>query len=153
MAKIIAEQTIKISKIINAPKKFVFYWCTDFSEDDPKITGSKSIRKILDKTKKRAVYASLYAGDDGTQKIGVNDVTLKPPDAWHLDYVGEEDNEVADYELTSLGKNKTKLSMVFKEKYKVSNFDSEEESEKRISRIWDMYVSALESEFRGSTKS
>ncbi len=94
--------------MINAPLRYVFNWCTDFREDDGDLTGSTSQRKILEKTKKRVVYASLYTGIDGNQKIGVNIVTLKAPTSWHLEYFGEEDNEIGEYKLSSLGKNKTK---------------------------------------------
>lgn len=51
-----AMQTIKVTKTINAPLRYVFNWCTDFREDDPALTNSKGSRKILEKTKKRVVY-------------------------------------------------------------------------------------------------
>ncbi len=68
-----------VSKNINAPLKFVYEWCTDFAEDDPKITGSKSQRIILEKTKNRAVYVVNYKGADGERKFNVNIVSLNPP--------------------------------------------------------------------------
>jgi hypothetical protein len=42
--------------------RYVYDWCTDFSEDDPKITGSTSQRKVLEKTKKRVTYVQIYQG-------------------------------------------------------------------------------------------
>jgi len=140
-------QTIRISKTINAPKRYVFNWCTDFTEDDPKLTGSSSKRIILEKSKKRVVYASNYTGDDGNQKIGVNIVTLKSPTSWHLEFFGEEDNEIGDYKLSSLGKSKTKLNMVFKEKWKKVEVPTIEEQEKDSGIVWDKYVAALESDY------
>jgi hypothetical protein len=44
---------IRVSKTINAPLRYVYEWCTDFREDDPQITGSKSQRKVLEKTRKQ----------------------------------------------------------------------------------------------------
>ncbi len=46
------------SKTMNAPLNFVFDWCTDFREDDGKLTDSKSVRKILRKNNKRIVYVN-----------------------------------------------------------------------------------------------
>jgi len=143
-------QVIRVSKTINAPAKFVFNWCTDFREDDPALTGSKGQRKILEKTKKRVVYASLYTGGDGKEKVGVNIVTLKAPTSWHLEYFGEEDNEIGDYKIVSLGKNKTKLNMVFKEAWKTETIPTIEEQVDSTSKVWNTYVEALEKEYSAS---
>jgi hypothetical protein len=137
----------RVSKTINAPIRYVYDWCIDFREDDPKITGSKSQRRILHKTKKKVVYAQLYEGSDGKQKVAVDIVTLSPR-SWHLDYFGEEDDETGDYRLTSLGKNKTRLDMIFKEKWKdIAVIPSKQEQIDQTSRIWDKYVTALEKEY------
>ncbi len=139
---------IKVSKSINAPLRYVYDWCTDYREDDPKLTASKSQRKILEKTKKRAIYAQIYVGVDGKQKVAVNIVTLKPPSAWHLDYFGEEDDEIGEYRLRSLGKNKTRLDMVFKEKWKeIAKIPSKEEQVEQTNRVWDKYAAALEKDY------
>jgi hypothetical protein len=143
-------QTIKVSKTISAPLRFVFNWCTDFREDDPLLTGSKGTRKILEKTKKRVVYAQLDPQEDGSQKVGVDYVILKPPTSWHLEYFGEDDNEIGDYKLTRLGKNKTKLTMVFKESWKLENVPTIEEQVASTNRSWDQYVAALEKEYSSS---
>lgn len=140
-------QVIRVSKTINAPARFAFNWCTDFREDDPALTGSKSQRKILEKTKKRAVFVSIYTGADGSQKIGVNIVTLNAPKSWHLEFFGDEDNEIGDYKIVSLGKNKTKLNMVFKETWKIEPVPSIEEQVESTSKVWDQYVAALEKEY------
>ncbi len=143
---------VRVSKTIEAPQKFVFDWCTDFREDDPKITGSLGKRKILEKTRKKAIYVSTYKGSDGASKTNVNIVTLKPPTSWHLDQFGEEDNEVGEYKLTKVGKNKTRLDMVFKETWKdIAEIPSIEEQISGVNRFWDIYVAALEKEYQ-STK-
>jgi len=142
-------QIVRVSKTINAPQRYVFNWCTDFREDDPALTGSSSKRIILEKTKKRSVYISLYTGADGTEKVAVNYVTLKSPSSWHLEFFGEEDNEIGDYKLSSLGKNKTKLSMVFKETWKIEA-PSLEEAVESTGKAWDQYVAALENDYASS---
>ena len=138
----------RVSKTINAPSHYVYDWCTDFREDDSKITGSKSQRKILEKTKKRVIYVQIYKGEDGKQKVAVNIVTLRPPNAWHLDYFGEEDDEIGDYVVKNLGKDKTRLDMVFKEKWKnVAKIPSIEEQTKQSNKSWDKFVEALEKDY------
>lgn len=141
---------IRVSKTINAPLRYVFRWCTDFRNDDPSITGSKSQRRILKKTEKMAVYAQIYQGSDGSQKVAVNMVTLGPPNSWHLDYFGEEDDETGEYKLKDLGGGKTRLDMVFKEKWKIEKPPSLEEQTRQTSEVWDKYASALEREYRAT---
>jgi hypothetical protein len=139
---------IKVSKVINAPKKFVFEWCTDFRDDDPKITGSSSTRKVVEKTKTRAIYVVRYRGSDGLPKTNVNIVAMKPYSSWHLDQYGEEDNETGDYKLTNLGKKKTRIDMIFKENWKkIAKVPSIEEQISSTNRVWDKFVASLEKEF------
>jgi hypothetical protein len=136
----------RVSKIINAPLRFVYDWCTDFREDDYKITGSKSRRTFLDRSPQRVVYAIRYPSRG---KIGhaVNIVTLHPPRSWHLDSYGQEDNEFGDYHLTKLGLRRTRLDMVFTEHWKTAEFPSKQVYIKDISRIWDRYSAALERDY------
>jgi hypothetical protein len=139
--------TIRVFKVINSPLPFVYRWCTDFRADDNKITGSRTQRKILQKTKKRTIYVSIY-GSSRKPKLGINIVSLKPPKAWHLDFVGEDDDETGDYKLTRLSPTQTRLDMVFREKYKIRDHPSQAEDTKHTSDIWDKYVEALERDYR-----
>ena len=143
----------RVSKTINAPLRYIFNWCTDFREDDPQITGSKSQRKILEKTKKRVIYAQVYEGADGKDKMAVDIIMLKPPSSWHLDYFGEEDDETGEYRLKSLGKNKTRLDMVFREKWKnIAKVPSIEEQMRNTNEVWDKYVAALEKDYNSERR-
>jgi len=143
----------RVSKTINAPYHYVYDWCTDFREDDGKITGSKSQRKILEKTKKRVIYVQIYKGGDGKQKVAANIVTLRPPNSWHLDFFGEEDDETGEYVVKDLGKDKTRLDMVFKENWKnIVKIPSIEEQTKQTNKVWDKYVKALEKDYNSEKK-
>ena len=145
--------TIRVSKTMNAPLRYVYAWCTDFHKDDPKITGSKSQRRMVEKTKKRSVYVQVYQGADGEEKLAVNYVILKPPNAWDLEQFGEEDYETGTYRLKSLGKNKTRLDMVFKETWKnIAKIPSIEEQVDGTSKSWDKWVGALESDYKQDPK-
>jgi hypothetical protein len=48
----------RYSVTFKAPIKFDYEWCTDYGEDDLKITGANFRRIILEKTKKRVIYES-----------------------------------------------------------------------------------------------
>ena len=141
--------TISVSKVINAPLRFVYRWCTDFREDDNRITGSNNKRKILQKNLKRVVYVTTYS-KAGVSKVGVNWVILSPPNSWHLDFIGEEDDEEGEYRLTRLAARKTRLDMRFSEKYKVRNAPTQKEDAKHTEEIWDKYVAALEKDYARS---
>ena len=138
--------TYHVSKVIKAPLKFVYDWCTDFREDDNQITGSKTQRKILQKTKRRAIYISTYERE-GRVMSGVNIVTLRPPTAWNLDYVGEEEDEIGRYKLTRVGPSKTRLDMTFTEKYKINDAPTKEEDKSVTDQTWDKYVARLEMDY------
>jgi len=137
-----------VSKTINAPLRFVYDWCTDYRESDPKITGSKVRRRILAKTERRVIYTSTYTSG-GKLRTAVNVVTLFPPRAWHLDFVGDEDDERGEYVLTRLGPRRTRLDMMFTEHYKIRRAPTKALDVKHTHRIWDKYVAALEKDYEG----
>ena len=145
----VISHTVHVSKVIKAPLNFVYNWCTDFREDDNEITGSKTKRIILQKTKRRVIYVSTYKLR-GKTISSVDIVALRPPNAWHLDFVGQEGDEIGEYKLTRIGPRKTRLNMTFKIKYKIANPPTKEEDTKSTSKFWDKYVAAVEKDYASS---
>ncbi len=139
--------TSHISKTIHAPLRFVYDWCTDYRETDTKLTGAKSKRKILLRTKRRIIYTETYRRR-GKPTVAVDVVTRHPPKGWHLNYVSDEEDEVGDYVLTSLGPRKTRLDMTFTDQYMIPNAPSKAEFVKIVEQVWDKYVEALEKDYR-----
>jgi len=136
------------SVIFNAPIKFVYDWWTDYREDDPQLYGASYRRIILEKSKKRAIYASNKKGSDGNEKLAVRIVTLSPSTfSWHLDNVAEEDLEKGEYRLKKLGKDRTKLEMVFRNTWKSGPSPSKEEYEAETKATWDAFAPALERDY------
>jgi hypothetical protein len=80
-------------------------------------------------------------------RLGFNLVTLNAPKSWHLDYFGQDDDEEADYKLTQLGPKRTRLDMVFTEKWKIKKVPNRGAFTEHINEIWDKYVNALEREY------
>jgi hypothetical protein len=143
---LLEKHTYHVSKVFNAPLKFVYDWLTDFREDDNQITASKTQFKFLQKTKRRVIYLSTLERE-GKTVSAVKIVTLHPPKAWHLDYVGEEEDAIGLYKLTRLGPEKTRLDMTFKEKYKISDAPTKEEDRNHTDQMWDKYVATLEKDY------
>jgi len=115
-----SEQTLqryRISKDIEAPLPFVYDWCTDYREDDGKLTGSRRKKKILEKTKSRVIYTSSCL-ENGKLVGRVSIISLVPPNAWYLETAGDPlEQYTGDYKLTKLGSNKTRLDMAFDTRY------------------------------------
>ena len=75
-------------------------------------------------------------------------VTLKPANAWHLDWIGDEYEETGDYRLRRLGVRKTRLHAAFKVNYKNRRPPSKLAFLKNMDELWDKYVAALQSDYQ-----
>lgn len=148
--KTAAVETYKVSVTFNAPIDFVFKWCTDFREDDGKMTGSKTKRHFLERTKKRIIWVVSY-NEGGEPKEGVRVVRLMPPDAWHFDTCGDS-REAGDYKLVSLSKNKTRLDLVFNVTYdNRKDVESRDTWQKETKDLWAVYSKYLEKDYKAET--
>lgn len=146
MVRYSKRHTYRATKTINAPLKFVYNWCTDYREDDPELTGSKAQVRILQKTTRRVIWVRTLERD-GKTLTAVKMVTLRPPTAWYLDQVGDDEDAIGVYRLTRVGPEKTRLEMKFTEKYKISDVPTKEEDKRQTDRMWDKYVAALEKDY------
>ncbi len=144
-------ETYKLSKTFDAPLAFVYAWCTDFREDDPKMLGSKHRRSIHEKTKERVIWT--ITGDDLPRGIDpVRVVWLRPPDAWHLETCGDE-VEVGDYKLTAVGKARTRLDMTFTKTHGRKEEVLNKETFKRGTLDhWNRFGRFLERDYRKSLR-
>ena len=143
-------QTIyRVSQTFEAPLAYVYDWCTDFTDEDPKIIGASYTRHVIEKTKKRAVLIQRYRVA-GVEKEGVRIVTLSPPDSWHLESINEEVDRVGDYFLSSLGRERTKLEIVIKARYKTIEPEPAPKLKKNLDEEWKKYKEALEKDYASS---
>jgi hypothetical protein len=142
-------ETYNVSKTFDAPLQFVFDWCTDFREDDGKMVGAEAKRHFLERTDERVVWVSKH--EEGGKTIeGLRAVWLDPPDSWHLDASGDT-RELGDYQLTSLGENKTRLDMIFQLSYDdPKDVRVKKEWEKEVNEEWDIYGKYLEEDYKKS---
>jgi DUF971 family protein len=136
----------RVTRTINAPIKFVYNWCTDYREDDNELTGSKAQFKILQKTSHRVIYLRTIQRE-GKTSIAVKIVTLRPPKAWFLDQVGDDEDATGVYTLTWLGPKRTRLDMKFTENYKITDAPTREQDKKQTDQMWDKYLTELEKDY------
>jgi hypothetical protein len=146
MVRYSERHSYRVTKTINAPLKFVYNWCTDYREDDNELTGSKAQFKILQKTSRRVIYLRTLQRE-GKTSIAVKMVTLRPPKAWFLDQVGDDEDATGVYTLTRLGPKRTRLDMKFAENYKITDAPTREQDKKQTGQMWDKYVTALEKDY------
>jgi len=137
-----------VTKVIDAPLKYVYDWATDYRETDNSIWGGKYPRIILFKSRSKVIYAYNGKGADGKPKLAVRIVTLHPSTrSWHLDYYGEESLETGEYKLTRLGKTKTRFKVVLKNRWKKGKGPSSKHFQKEGDFVWTKYVEALEKDY------
>jgi len=136
-----------ISRSINAPISYVFNWCTDFREDDHRLSGQKRRIAILERTGQRFIM-SVKSRHGSKMVSAARIVSLAPPDAWHLDWIGDENDETGDYRITRLSARNTRLNATFKVRPKTSNAPKREQMVKSVNFAWDHYISALESDYK-----
>ena len=149
MTRYSKSHSYRVSKTINAPLKFVYNWCTDYRKDDNELTGSKAQFKILQKTSRRVIYLRTVKRDERVS-IAVKMVSLKPPRAWYLDQVGDDEDAIGVYTLLRVTPERTRLNMKFTENYKIANAPTKEQDRKQTGQIWDKYVTALEKDYASS---
>ena len=138
-----------ISKVINAPLSYVFSWCTDFREDDNKLSGQKRRISIFERTKHRFIM-SIKTRRGSKVISAARIVSLAPPNAWHLDWIGDENDETGDYQLTRIDGRTTRLNATFKVKPKTSNAPNKKQMAQSVNSAWTNYVAALEKDYKSS---
>jgi len=149
-------QKYRGSKTFKAPLDFVFAWCTDYREDDVKMTGSKSRRTMLEKTPHRVVWVVTYK-QEGKTREGLRVVWPHPPDAWELDTCGDMadwgERERGWYKLTPKGNNRTRLDMEFVLTYNSKrHFPEKKQWLKELDELWDTLASFLEKDYKESLR-
>lgn len=133
------------AKVINAPLKEVFDWCTDYRDDDPeKVTGEPIKKKVLEKTSERVVY-TYEKEENGKILKQKTTVWLYPPNRWYAEGHGDMWDFVGDYILTLEGKS-TRLTVNIEENHNHQNTPSSEELSTWLSQHWDKILKAFHKE-------
>jgi hypothetical protein len=146
-------QVLRFRKLIHAPLSVVYRWCTDYREDDDRITDSiyHYHARIALRESNRVVRIITVPGRDRNRATDVEIIELHPPDRWHLTKLSVTDDESGRYRLTSKGPNLTVLEMRFRRTWKVGRPPDLERYKALFNRVWDRYVEVMETEYLGRT--
>jgi len=135
-------EVVSVSKLIRAPLNDVFAWCTDYSDMDPEIMGSKGsqTRRITSRDKTRVVFVETYS-DPGIRTRRV-EVSLHPPSEWRARFSGGKWEGTGFYKLSET-KDGTKLDITFTMEKAIEGYTAEV-LKQRANEVWDAYVAAIE---------
>jgi hypothetical protein len=146
----VSYQTYRFRKLIHAALPFVFRWCTDYREDDDRITDSiyHYHAKIVLREPGRVVRVITVPGRDRNRSTDVEIISLLPPDRWRLDKFSVTDDETGSYRLTRKGRALTSLEMRFRRVWKVGKLPNQERYRALFNQVWDRYVKVMEADYR-----
>lgn len=108
-----SKEVHRVTATFGAPLAFVFQWLTDFGPKDAALTGGGFRRRVVERTPGRIIFEDLSSTKTGWVWLR-NIVTLRPPDRWHLEAIGNRVDARADYTLTSLTLSRTQLVMTYR---------------------------------------
>ncbi|MGQ0797735.1 MAG: hypothetical protein ACT4OI_07740 [Methanobacteriota archaeon] len=141
----------RIRVTFRVPLDFAFDWCTDFTPHDPSLEGESYERKIIERTARRVVFEDLEESESGW--IWSRDVvTLRPPNGWHMDGIGNRRDVTADYVLSRLPDGRTQLELRWRRRPKVPETEKLTKAQREASstRSWKRFGAAMVRDYRGS---
>jgi hypothetical protein len=132
-----------------APLDFVYRWCTDYSPEDPALEGEKFSRKVLEHTRRRAVFEDLEETPTGWN-WSHDVVTFHPPRAWELLERGNRSEAIAVYHLSERGDGRVELDLRWRRRDLVppERRITKAERERNSTIAWQRFARALERDFR-----
>ncbi len=146
--RVFATQTGRISKVVNAPLRYVYDWCTDFRSDDGKFSRSKPSWRVVRVSPRQLVRIGVVGNGAKDPRMVVELVRLGPPNAWHKNQIGGPDIDDIDYKLTALSPKRTRISIVIVERWMVPTFPKKTDWVRGSSRYWDELVRAIEARYQ-----
>ena len=149
--RVFGTTTVLVSKVVNAPLRYVYDWCTDYRSDDWRLRRqgtAKPTFHVLRVSPHRVIRIRVAANGSRDPDIAVDVVRLDPPSDWHTDQIDETDRMAIDYHLARLGPRKTRLELYVTERWVTRDFPTRRELRQRVSNTWDRILTALEKRYR-----
>jgi hypothetical protein len=137
--------------MVNAPRRYVYDWCTDYRSDDWRLQRKGAIKprfRVLRVSPHRVIRVRIKPNVSDEPDIAVDLVRLDPPSDWHTDQIDEADRMAIDYHLVRLGPRRTRLELLVTERWVTPDFPTPRELRKRVSATWDRLATALEERYR-----
>ncbi|HYA54671.1 MAG TPA: hypothetical protein VEG42_03605 [Thermoplasmata archaeon] len=146
-------QVYEIRSTFRAPLRFVFHWCTDYTPEDSRLEKEHYARRILERTARRVVYEDLEETPNGWA-WSRHTVTLRPPDRWHSDSVGNYREWSLDYSLRGLSDERTELTLrAVRRPVGLGSKNPPKLAQERAMRQgWKNFGKTLESDYRSTVR-
>jgi hypothetical protein len=143
-------QKFRFRKLVHASLPYVFRWCTDYREDDDRLTESiyHYRAKIVLREPARLVRLITVPGRSRSRNTDVEIISLLPPDRWRLVKLSFTDDETGSYRLTRQGRALTSIEMRFRRMWKVGKLPDQERYRALFNQVWDRYVEVMEADYR-----
>ncbi len=146
--RVYATHVGRYSKVIQAPLRYVYAWCTDYRSDDGRYSRAKPRFLVHRLTPDRIARIRFVKIKAGKVAVAAEVIRLRPPNAWHLDQIDERDFNSVDYRLRRVGPQTTRISLELVERWMVPDFPRKSEWVRGTTAFWDRLVAALESDYR-----
>lgn len=148
--RIYGTTTIRVSRVINAPLRYVYDWCTDYRNDDGRLSKRRPrpTFRVIRISPRRVLRIRTAGGPGRDPAIAIDLVRLNPPYSWHLDQIDEADQQSLDYRLTLVGRGRTRLQLLVTERWVTPDFPTKEELRASVTRTWGRFGAAIESDYR-----
>lgn len=146
-------KTYRYRITFNAPRPFVFRWCTDYQPTDPKLEGERYSRRVLERTARRVVYEDLEETPKGWAWAR-HVVTLRAPRHWHSDSVGNYRNYRLEYDLEELADGRTELKFLGKRTTSLlgTSHPTPAAFARSMDHAWRKFRSQLERDYRRTAR-
>jgi hypothetical protein len=149
--RVYATTTIRVSRVINAPLRYVYDWCTDYRPDDWRVGRRRGARERYHVHKispHRVVRVRIGPRGSPDPDIAVDVVRLDPPADWHTDQIDETDRMALDYHLVRVGPRTTRLELFVTERWVTREYPTRAELRRRVSATWERLATSLEERYR-----
>ena len=133
------------------PLPFAFAWCTDFRPDDAEREGESYLRKVVERGARRVVFEDAEETPQGWDWARY-EVTLQPPNRWHMHRIGNHVDAVGDYRLTALPGNRTRFELTWRRRPGLFDFHrgSKRERERLTTIAWRRFGRAMGRDYKKS---
>lgn len=148
--RVFATQTFRVSKVIEAPLKYVYEWCTDYRSDDWTLSKRRPhpSYKVVKLSRRRVLRVRLVSSSKNDPDIAIDLVRLAPPNAWHTNQIDEQDLMALTYRLTAVGAKRTRLDLLVTERWMTPDHPTRAEITDRVKATWDRLAAAVEARYR-----
>jgi hypothetical protein len=142
--------TVRVSKAIGAPKRYVYEWCTDYRPSDSRFSRARPRPRyrVIHVSPRRVLRIRITGQGRSDPAIAVDVVRLDPPRSWRTDQIDESDWMSLDYRLAPIGPRRTRLTLHVTERWLTRDHPTSAELRARVSAVWDRYAAAIEADFR-----